>query len=65
MKELNEEEYIKLISQMRELNEKRHEIFKKFKKINVDVKIKIMKTPSIYHDLFGNDLDKAEQSIKI
>jgi len=58
-KELNEE-YISLISQMRELNKKRVEIYDKFRKLKPDVnqKIKEMRTISLYHDLYGNDLDK-------
>lgn len=58
-KELNEE-YISLISQMRELNKKRVEIYDKFRKLNpeVDNEIKEMRTVSLYHDLYGNDLDK-------
>ena len=58
-KELNEE-YISLISQMRELNKKRVEIYGKFKKLKPDVneEIKEMRTVSLYHDLYGNDLDK-------
>ena len=58
-KELNEE-YISLISQMRELNKKRVEIYGKFRKLKPDVneEIKEMRTVSLYHDLYGNDLDK-------
>jgi hypothetical protein len=58
-KELNEE-YISLISQMRELNKKRVEIYDKFRKLKPDVneEIKEMRTVSLYHDLYGNDLDK-------
>ena len=58
-KELNEE-YISLISQMRELNKKRVEIYDRFRKLKPDVndKIKEMRTVSLYHDLYGNDLDK-------
>jgi len=58
-KELNEE-YISLISQMRELNKKRVEIYDKFRKLKPDVNkdIKEMRTVSLYHDLYGNDLDK-------
>jgi len=58
-KELNEE-YISLISQMRELNKKRVEIYDKFRKLKPEVneKIKEMRTVSLYHDLYGNDLDK-------
>ena len=61
--ELNEE-YISLISQMRELNRKRVEVYKKFKIFQPNVEniieyiIESMRTPSIYHDLYGNDLDK-------
>ena len=43
---------------MRVLNAKRFELYKKFEKINPDVEIKMMRTPSMYHDLNGNDLDK-------
>ena len=57
MEELNKE-YIILISKIRELNAERVEIFKKFKELKPDVEIKMMHTPSIYHDLYGNDLDK-------
>jgi len=58
-KELNEE-YISLISQMRELNKKRVEIYHKFRKLKPEVnkEIKEMRTVSLYHDLYGNDLDK-------
>ena len=58
-KELNEE-YISLISQMRELNKKRVEIYDRFRKLKPDVneEIKEMRTVSLYHDLYGNDLDK-------
>jgi uncharacterized coiled-coil DUF342 family protein len=58
-KELNEE-YISLISQMRELNKKRVEIYDKFRKLKPEVnqEIKEMRTVSLYHDLYGNDLDK-------
>ena len=58
-KELNEE-YISLISQMRELNKKRVEIYDRFRKLKPDVneEIKEMRTVSLYHDIYGNDLDK-------
>jgi len=58
-KELNEE-YISLISQMRELNKKRVEIYDKFRQLKPEVnkEIKEMRTVSLYHDLYGNDLDK-------
>ena len=58
-KELNEE-YISLISQMRELNKKRVEIYDRFRKLKPEVneEIKEMRTVSLYHDLYGNDLDK-------
>jgi hypothetical protein len=58
-KELNEE-YISLISQMRELNKKRVEIYDKFRKLKPEVnqEIKEMRTVSLYHDLYCNDLDK-------
>jgi len=58
-KELNEE-YISLIFQMRELNKKRVEIYNRFRKLKPDVneEIKEMRTVSLYHDLYGNDLDK-------
>ena len=60
-KELNEE-YISLISQMRELNKKRVEIYDKFRKLKPEVnqEIKEMRTVSLYHDLYGNDLDKIQ-----
>lgn len=51
-------EYIEVISQMRVLNEKRKKIFDKYKDINSDAEPVIMRTPTFYHDLFGNDLDK-------
>jgi len=54
-KELNEE-YISLISQMRELNRKRAEIYDRFRKLK-QVEIKEMRTVSMYHDLYGNDLE--------
>ena len=58
-KELNEE-YISLISQMRELNKKRVEIYDKFRQLKPEVnkEIKEMRTVSLYHDLYGNDLNK-------
>ena len=58
-KELNKE-YISLISQMRGLNKKRVEIYDRFRKLKPDVneEIKEMRTVSLYHDLYGNDLDK-------
>ena len=45
---------------MRELNKKRVEIYDKFRKLKPDVNkdIKEMRTVSLYHDLYGNDLDK-------
>ena len=43
---------------MRELNKKRSEIYQRFKKINPETEWVMMRTPSLYHDLFGNDLDK-------
>jgi hypothetical protein len=57
--ELNKE-YISLIYQIRELNKKRVEIYNKFKKLKPDVnkEIREMRTVSIYHDLYGNDVDK-------
>jgi|688.fasta_scaffold2243811_1 hypothetical protein len=57
--ELNKE-YISLIYQIRELNKKRVEIYNKFKKLKPDVNkdIREMRTVSIYHDLYGNDVDK-------
>lgn len=59
MEKILNEEYISLISQMRALNKKRADIYNQFKKLNPDVtqKIKEMRTVSLYHDLFGNDLD--------
>lgn len=65
-KELNEE-YISLISQMRELNKKRVEIYDRFRKLKPDVneEIKEMRTVSLYHDLYGNDLDKISIEITI
>lgn len=56
--ELNKE-YISLIIEMRELNKKRFEIFKKFEEITpkADIDIKVMRTTSIYRDLFGNNLN--------
>ena len=43
---------------MRILNVKRKEIFDKYKDINPEAEPVIMRTPTYYHDLFGNDLDK-------
>jgi uncharacterized coiled-coil DUF342 family protein len=57
VEELNEE-YIEVINQMRVLNAKRKEIFDKYKDINPEAEPVIMITPTYYHDLFGNDLDK-------
>ncbi|HSG30468.1 MAG TPA: hypothetical protein VLB82_02875, partial [Thermodesulfobacteriota bacterium] len=60
-KELNEE-YISLISQMIELNKKRVDVYKKFRTLKPDVntELKEMRTVSLYHDLYGNDLDKIK-----
>lgn len=59
--ELNQE-YISIIVKMRELNKKRHEIYYKFRAIKPDViELKEQRTPSLYHDLFGNDLDNTEE----
>jgi len=57
--ELNKE-YISLITQMREINKKRVEVCNKFKKITAkeDIELRTMNTISIYHDLFGKDLDE-------
>ena len=57
MEKLNEE-YIEVINQMRVLNKKRKEIFDKYKDIEPNSEPVIMRTPTFYHDLFGNDLDK-------
>jgi hypothetical protein len=57
MEKLNEE-YIEVINQMRVLNNKRKEIFDKYKDIEPNAEPVIMRTPTFYHDLFGNDLDK-------
>jgi len=54
MEELNKE-YVSLITQMRELNSKRFQVFLEFKKLKPDVEITMMHTPSIYRDLYGND----------
>ena len=62
MKEKLNAEYISIISKMRELNKKRYEIYLNFIGIEpnskIDIKLEMMRTPSIYHDLYGNDLDK-------
>lgn len=57
MEKLNEQ-YIEVINQMRVLNNKRKEIFDKYKDIEPNAEPVIMRTPTFYHDLFGNDLDK-------
>ena len=57
MEKLNEE-YIEVINQMRVLNKKRKEIFDKYKDIEPNAEPVVMRTPTFYHDLFGNDLDK-------
>jgi hypothetical protein len=57
MEKLNEE-YIEVINQMRVLNKKRKEIFDKYKDIEPNAEPVIMRTPTFYRDLFGNDLDK-------
>jgi hypothetical protein len=57
MEKLNEE-YIEVINQMRVLNKKRKEIFDKYKDIEPNAEPVIMRTPTFYHDLLGNDLDK-------
>lgn len=51
-------DYIEVINQMRVLNKKRKEIFDKYKDIEPNAEPVIMRTPTFYHDLFGNDLDK-------
>jgi hypothetical protein len=56
-KELNEE-YVSIIKEMRELNARRVEVFIKFQKIVPDVALNYQHTVSIYHDLYGVDLDK-------
>jgi len=45
---------------MREINKKRVEVCNKFKKITAkeDIELRTMNTISIYHDLFGKDLDE-------
>lgn len=52
------EQYISVIRQIRKLNAERFTIYEKFKVKNEQTKLKCMITPSIYHDLYGNDLDK-------
>jgi hypothetical protein len=54
------EEYRDILKQMRVLNKKRYEIFLKFLETNPDATVEYMRTPSMYHDLFGNDMDKDE-----
>jgi hypothetical protein len=58
-KELNEQ-WISLNSQIRELNMKRVEIYNKFKKLDPEVseRIKMMRTVSLYHDLYDTDFDE-------
>lgn len=51
-------DYIEVVNQMRFLNKKRKEIFDKYKDIEPNAEPVIMRTPTFYHDLFGNDLDK-------
>ncbi len=53
-------EYVSLIKQMRKLNKTRYEVYDVFRKFNpsVNENIKEMKTISLYHDLYGNDIDK-------
>jgi hypothetical protein len=55
--ELNKE-YVEIITQMRKLNKKRVEVFEKFKEIKPDVELKFQRTVSIYHDLYGKDIDE-------
>lgn len=57
-KELNEE-YISLIIQMRELNKKRVKLCIQFSELkkHTNIEVKYMRTASLYHDLYGNDLD--------
>ena len=58
--ELNEE-YKFIIIEMRLLNAKRFEVYKNFKKLKSDaVTPRSMVTPSMYHDLYGNDLDEEK-----
>ncbi len=51
------DEYVKILKQMRELNELRANIFKEFKIENTDAKTRNMMTVSLYHDLYDNDID--------
>ena len=54
-------EYVDLIIQMRDLNKKRSDIFRRFKELSPNASIPPhMHTISIYHDLYGNDLDKMK-----
>jgi uncharacterized coiled-coil DUF342 family protein len=57
-KELNEE-YVAIIKEMRELNARRVKVFNKFQEIVPDVDLTYQHTVSIYHDLYGVDLDKV------
>lgn len=45
---------------MRELNKKRVEIYDQFRKLKPNIEIKEMRTVSLYHDLYGNDVDKFD-----
>ena len=58
-KELNEE-YVEIITEMRELNTRRVEVYKKFKALEPDAEklLTWMTSPTLYHDLYGVDLDK-------
>ena len=56
-KELNEE-YVEIITEMRELNKRRVQVFLKFQKLMPDANLEYQHTVSIYHDLYGVDLDE-------
>ena len=59
-KELNEE-YVAIIKEMRELNARRVEVYNKFKEFVPDIALQFQHTVSIYHDLYGVDLDKVTE----
>ena len=58
MEEILNERYIFIINEMRKLNKERYEIFNEFKKLNPSTEPIIIRTPSLYHDLYNIDLDE-------
>ena len=52
-------EYVAICKEMRVLNRKRYEIFKKFKELHPTTEFpRDLRTPSFYRDLYDIDLDE-------